>query len=179
MEIHDVKSGIHMTPFRHVSVRKSSLFKPENSANSGQGNGSLELDAGSSRLSVQEQNSRQVANSAMIPHVFDLSRMGEEDGFGEQQKFNREIQQVFLDYYISLLHDYSLYICESQGDFVLFDKVSQAKSHLWTKSFLLSQPHRPWSLTLETIHCLSFLCESDLLTALRKCHTNFETSLLE
>eukprot|EP00117_Sycon_ciliatum_P015844 scpid14380/ scgid5989/ DENN domain-containing protein 5B; Rab6IP1-like protein len=72
------------------------------------------------------------SQSSNDPYVKELQRKWaiEEDGFGEMQKFNSEIQQVFLDYYVSLLHDYSLYICESQSDFVIFDK----------ESFLSDQP---------------------------------------
>ena len=76
------------------------------------------------------------------PHAisFVALRAIEEDGFGEMQKFNSEIQQVFLDYYISLLHDYSLYICESQSDFVIFDKVSRATHCVWNLKLLRFSP---------------------------------------
>ena len=45
--------------------------------------------------------------------------------YGKQQSFNRGVQQVFLDYFTSLLRDYSLYIFKSANDDILFDKVGQ------------------------------------------------------
>lgn len=46
-----------------------------------------------------------------------------EEAYSKQQTLNRSIQQVFLDYFTELLHDYSLFVYKSSNDVVLFDKV--------------------------------------------------------